>query len=77
VARDHEEPVSVPPHVGVQAGRHLKSLQALGALALAQDDVALGIARKRPVRAANLLVDLPQERTALPDDVDFGPPSSM
>ena len=71
MALDHEEPIARLPHLGVHGGRHLEALQALGALALAQQDVAPRIARKRSLRASNLLVDLAQERTALADDVDL------
>jgi hypothetical protein len=75
VAGDHEVPVAVFPHLCVQLGRNLEPLQALSALALAEQDVARGIARKRPARAANLLVDLAQECAALTDDVDPDPSS--
>ena len=74
VTCDDEEPLPVAPHVFVQRGRHLEPLQALGALTLAHEDVAPRVGRERAARAANLLVDLAQERAALADDLDLGPP---
>jgi AcrR family transcriptional regulator len=71
MAGDHEETIAVPPRLLVHLGRHLEPLQAVRVLTLAQHDDVL--ARERAVRAANLLVDLPQERSALPDDVDRDP----
>jgi hypothetical protein len=70
VPLNHEEPLAVAAHLFIERDRHFEPLQALSALALAQEDVARRIARWRAVGTANLLVDLPQQCAAFADDVD-------
>jgi hypothetical protein len=73
VPLDYEEPFPIVPDLCIEVRRHLEPLEAVGALALAQQDVARRIARQRAIRMANLLVDLPQQSAAFTDDVDRGP----
>ena len=64
VPRDHDEPVLVAPDLVVDARRHLEALEALGVVALTQDEQRRKVNAELRRDVANLLVHVAKEGAA-------------